>query len=197
MLKGNVYSVERYVTQSLFTDSEGFSSAEPTVFWVCNYQSQGNVLGMPVYRAGTSCSACPSTHPVCIQGLCSPGEADSGDENFGAMVFPEGDDVKENTTEPAAPEEFPPEEQLKRLDKADLDEDINATALKHQRKQHQKLKPQHKPHQKYRVTKRGVPDGGVLVPGDCQDGRFHTWVEVDRGSFSDNGMHSFGFRTLT
>lgn len=145
----------------------------PSIFWVCNYQSQGNIPGQAVYQTGAeACSRCPSTHPHCISGLCSPGEPDGGSDEFGAMVFPSGDDTKENTTEPAEPEDFPPEEQLKRLQHEV--EGINATSPAfHIRKQIQSL------------NKRAIPEGGLNVPGDCQDGRFHTWVTLTKGSFSD------------
>lgn len=50
----------------------GYTSIGGTV---CNYSPGGNYSGPP-FVVGAACSACPPTHPVCIDGLCSKGAAE-------------------------------------------------------------------------------------------------------------------------
>jgi hypothetical protein len=49
----------------------GFMFQNNKATLVCNYGPFGNMPGSVVYIAGPACSACPSTHPVCDDGLCT------------------------------------------------------------------------------------------------------------------------------
>lgn len=40
-------------------------------FYVCNYEDSFNAFIKRPYKIGFSCQECPSTHPICKNGLCS------------------------------------------------------------------------------------------------------------------------------
>ena len=43
----------------------------PVAGTVCNYSPGGNYSGFPPFVTGEACSACPTSHPFCSNGLCS------------------------------------------------------------------------------------------------------------------------------
>ena len=52
----------------------------PAAGTVCNYSPGGNDIGQPPFVIGAACSACPTSHPFCNDGLCS--SVPSGDPIF-------------------------------------------------------------------------------------------------------------------
>src|SRR5699024_2502580 len=55
----------------------GYTAAAGTV---CNYSPAGNIYGTDPFVVGEACSACPETHPFCINGLCAR-------EGLGDLIF--------------------------------------------------------------------------------------------------------------
>lgn len=53
---------------STFKVGCGYTEAAGTV---CNYSPAGNMGGESPFDEGEACSACPGTHPYCVNGLCS------------------------------------------------------------------------------------------------------------------------------
>jgi hypothetical protein len=49
----------------------GFIFQNNQQIFACNYAPAGNVQRSVMYITGTACSACPSTHPICDNGLCT------------------------------------------------------------------------------------------------------------------------------
>lgn len=48
----------------------------PSAGTVCNYAPSGNILGQDAFIIGAACSACPTSHPFCNNGLCSSVQLD-------------------------------------------------------------------------------------------------------------------------
>ncbi|OQR66132.1 hypothetical protein BIW11_14353 [Tropilaelaps mercedesae] len=79
-LRGHDLKIIGHLTQLLWADTEKVgcgkivfegTNGATSDLRTCDYGEGGNVIGGEMYAEGPACSACPSSHPYCDDGLCS------------------------------------------------------------------------------------------------------------------------------
>lgn len=78
---GGCSGITSHYTQVLWSSTYKVGCGyTPAVGTVCNYSPGGNYVGQSPFTIGEACSACPTSHPFCNDGLCS--SVPSGDPIF-------------------------------------------------------------------------------------------------------------------
>jgi hypothetical protein len=120
--------------------------------------------------------------------MCSPGEEDGGNEDYGAMVFPEGDEEEDNSTDTDTNDTETPEVPTGRrwsMRKTEfwVGGENRTWAQEGRTKVEGRKRALVGP-----SRKRDVPTDGVDPGGQCPLNRFNTWITLLRGTFAANGM---------
>ncbi|MGD8346310.1 MAG: CAP domain-containing protein [Lysobacterales bacterium] len=69
---GECSGVTGHYTQVLWANTYKVGCGyDPIGGTLCNYSPGGNYIGQSPFEVGLACSACPTTHPFCVDGLCS------------------------------------------------------------------------------------------------------------------------------